>query len=135
MQKARRGFTLRADVARLAMRIERRLWNSHIEYEEAVNYWYTHGEGKTKRYTYPTCEHGTSRWTDYDNICGPCEDGLFLSNGIHRRRYALSEAKERIEKADRLLITATDMTKERIAFDAKKFYQMVANCLNENVPF
>lgn len=21
------------------------------------------------------CIHGTNRWTDYDNICGPCEDG------------------------------------------------------------
>lgn len=24
---------------------------------------------------YPTCFHGSSLWTDYDNICGPCEDG------------------------------------------------------------
>jgi len=22
------------------------------------------------------CVHGTNNWTDYDNICGPCEDGL-----------------------------------------------------------
>jgi hypothetical protein len=22
------------------------------------------------------CLHGTNQWTDYDNICGPCEDGL-----------------------------------------------------------
>lgn len=22
------------------------------------------------------CPHGTNLWTDYDNICGPCEDGF-----------------------------------------------------------
>lgn len=26
-------------------------------------------------HTYPSCIHGMSRWTDYDNICGGCEDG------------------------------------------------------------
>lgn len=24
-----------------------------------------------------TCFHGTSLWTDYDNICGPCEDSMY----------------------------------------------------------
>lgn len=24
-----------------------------------------------------TCYHGTSLWTDYDNICGPCEAGEY----------------------------------------------------------
>lgn len=30
-------------------------------------------EGYAPRY----CIHGTDRWTDYDNICGGCEDGIF----------------------------------------------------------
>lgn len=33
------------------------------------------------------CIHGTNQWTDYDNICGGCEDGLSLRrmviNGVH----------------------------------------------------
>ena len=28
-----------------------------------------------ERLTPHYCIHGTNRWTDYDNICGPCEDG------------------------------------------------------------
>ena len=42
------------------------------------------------------CFHGTSRWTDYDNICGYCEDGLTLQEmalGRAKRRYAEVEEK------------------------------------------
>lgn len=28
-----------------------------------------------KGLSFPTCIHGSSNWTDYDNICGACEDG------------------------------------------------------------
>lgn len=28
------------------------------------------------------CEHGLDLWTDYDPICGPCEDGYTSSRGI-----------------------------------------------------
>jgi len=45
------------------------------------------------------CEHGTNMWTDYDNICGPCEDGLSMSDGIFRMGYAIAEAKNRLAKA------------------------------------
>lgn len=29
-----------------------------------------------KGYRFPHCIHGTSLWTDYDNICGGCEESL-----------------------------------------------------------
>lgn len=28
------------------------------------------------------CIHGTNLWTDYDNICGGCEDGITLLNKV-----------------------------------------------------
>jgi len=34
------------------------------------------------------CFHGTNLWTDYDNICGPCEDGYSL------HQLALFEARD-----------------------------------------
>ena len=61
------------------------------DYAAEVDAWYRSGDGRApnwrtepdgrrwnaggRGYTFPTCIHGTSRWTDYDNICGPCEDG------------------------------------------------------------
>lgn len=50
------------------------------------------------------CEHGSSDWTDYDNICGPCEDGLTNGDGVQRRRRALDEAFTRWEKVDALIV-------------------------------
>lgn len=65
-------------------------------YEADVKDWYENGEGadpdwRTESddeghewrwnagglgHTYPRCIHGTSLWTDYDNICGGCEDPM-----------------------------------------------------------
>jgi hypothetical protein len=49
------------------------------------------------------CEHGTNQWTDYDNICPGCENGLTMADGLQRRRRALAEAKERVEQISRLV--------------------------------
>lgn len=38
-------------------------------YAEECAYW------RSKGYRPHYCKHGTDQWTDYDNICGPCEDG------------------------------------------------------------
>lgn len=64
-------------------------------YEAEVNEWYTEGRGRSRAdggmgYTFPHCPHGMSRWTDYDNICGHCEDGLTAiqrAQSIARNRY------------------------------------------------
>lgn len=40
------------------------------------------------------CEHGTNLWTDYDPICGYCEDGWSLSNGVQRMTLAIQRARE-----------------------------------------
>lgn len=66
------------------------------DYEAEVKDWYENGdgrapdwrtesddEGNTWRYNagglgyaFPHCIHGSSLWTDYDNICPGCEDSL-----------------------------------------------------------
>lgn len=66
------------------------------EYDADVDAWYRSGDGRSPNWRtelsddgtdvrqvnmggqghrYPACPHGTDLWTDYDNICGPCEDG------------------------------------------------------------
>jgi hypothetical protein len=48
------------------------------------------------------CEHGTNQWTDYDNICGGCEDGITMSDPGTRRLYALIEAKQRMAEYEKM---------------------------------
>jgi hypothetical protein len=81
------------------------------DYAADVDAWYTTGEGQNpnwveewdedlqdvirynaggKGYTFPHCIHGASRWTDYDNICGGCEDGYLTSGSV--ARFALDDA-------------------------------------------
>ena len=48
------------------------------------------------------CEHGTYLRTDYDNICGSCEMGETMSDGVFRRSMALAEAKSRLDKITKL---------------------------------
>lgn len=48
-------------------------------YDAEVAAWYETGDGRPtseggRGHTFPHCIHGSSRWTDYDNICGGCED-------------------------------------------------------------
>jgi hypothetical protein len=39
------------------------------------------------------CFHGTNLWTDYDPMCGPCEDGYSWFDPMLYRQLALAEAK------------------------------------------
>lgn len=76
----------------------RQIRAAHAAYEEEVRAWYASGDGRSpnwrveftesgepyqwnaggRGYAFPACIHGASRWTDYDNICGPCEDSLTM---------------------------------------------------------
>lgn len=99
--------------ARVALGILRVLKAREIEYREDVDAWYRSGDGRSpkwrrdpetgrsynyggKGYAYPYCEHGTSNWTDYDNICGGCEG----DNGTLYER-ALWEAQEKVAEYNR----------------------------------
>lgn len=86
---------LNALAVRIAREHLRTLKKRVAEYDEAVDAWYRNGEGRSPKwhtfvegdevyranvggsgYRFPECIHGMSLWTDYDNICGGCEDGL-----------------------------------------------------------
>lgn len=87
---------LNALAVRIAREHLRTLKKREAEYDEAVDAWYRNGEGRSPNwrdehddegntwrwnaggsgYRFPQCIHGMSYWTDYDNICGPCEDSL-----------------------------------------------------------
>lgn len=79
-------------VLKLAARLSRRYWRDYQEYLEKVESDYRKG------FRAEHCEHGTNQWVDYDPICGPCEDGWSMANGVDRRRRALDEAQSRIER-------------------------------------
>lgn len=59
-------------------------------------------------YRHPECFHGTSQWTDYDNICAGCEDDETINQWSPReeveayaRGIADAEAREREAEARR----------------------------------
>ena len=94
---------LRPIVATLARQIERKLWANYCEYLAECEADYANGH----RAHY--CEHGSNNWTDYDNICGYCEDGISMRNGVTRRQYAIAEAKERVAKFERATRAITEL--------------------------
>lgn len=50
-------------------------------------------EERKQGYRPSACVHGTNNWTDYDNICGPCEDGLGWWNFQTQALDCLNEAE------------------------------------------
>lgn len=71
----------------LAHKIESKLAERYQEHLDEIEFW--HAQGKRAR----TCEHGTNQWTDWDNICGGCEEGSTMGDGVQRRRLAIERAK------------------------------------------
>lgn len=82
----------------------------YAEYERDVQAWYRDGDGRStsdggRGYSFPHCIHGTSRHTDYDNICGGCEsgDGYWdyareLSDAYRDAVYAAKTSTRRSQK-------------------------------------
>lgn len=85
-------YTTSKAVLKLAAAIADSLYRDYLDYLDSCESYRRDG------YRPATCEHGTNMWTDYDNICGPCEDGLTMRDGLVRRQYALDSAKRRDEK-------------------------------------
>lgn len=55
-------------------------------YDAEVRDWYAEHPG----YQFPVCIHGSSLTTDYDNICGGCEDGASVveeARGYAREQF------------------------------------------------
>lgn len=73
------------------------------EYDAEVKDWYENGDGRPsseggRGYRFPHCIHGTSLWTDYDNICFGCEEPLTLEE------QAEPMARERAMRIEGLML-------------------------------
>lgn len=97
------SYTTSKAVLMLALKIARSLEQDYADYLESCESYRRDG------YTPHYCEHGTNRWTDYDNICGPCEDGLSMRDGLTRREYALDAAKRRDAKCREIVKAASNL--------------------------
>jgi hypothetical protein len=60
---------------------------------------YDRERGHTPHY----CVHGTNRWTDYDNICPGCEDGVF---GLRIALQIAHDLQYQWEKRNELVVAA-----------------------------
>ena len=79
------------------------------EYEEACRDWAR--EGYRPHY----CIHGTNQWTDYDNICGPCEEGLTL---YQLALYSAHDDVRTFEQRMALYRAAVDLDAPQVVRDA-----------------
>jgi hypothetical protein len=101
---------------RIALEILRNLKKREAEYRADREEWYRAGDGRPRKmwqgpdddrpynyggkgWAYPeACVHGSSAWTDYDNICGPCEDGYSVYQlAVWEAQGRVSEYNKRFE--------------------------------------
>ena len=87
-------------VSRYTLSLAAKISNSMLEgYRE----WQDECEADRRRGHRPShCEHGTYLWQEWDVICGPCEDGLSMRDGMVRREIALDKAKRRVERVSKI---------------------------------
>jgi hypothetical protein len=103
---------LPAGVARLALAVYREMTASYAAYEEACEQDHRNGHRASH------CEHGTYQWTDYDNICGPCEDGYSLRDKLTRWQMAKERAAEQHAAAKAMLGWAGEANRHGMASNA-----------------
>ena len=72
-----------------SLELVRRMRRAQVEWLEAADAYAKEG------YRPQFCIHGTNQWTDYDNICGGCEEGAFTAytRGMDLYRYARDVAE------------------------------------------
>lgn len=107
----------------LAKDLADQYYRDFLEYRESCEKWAR--EGYRPHY----CEHGTNQWTDWDNICGPCEDGLTMADGVQRREAALDSAKRRHAEFGELIAAWELFRKRGIKVDDKALADRLATLL------
>src|SRR5215469_17777939 len=90
----------KAAIYKMALSFVKQYRDNYAEYERECQAELAFG------FTPHHCEHGTDQWTDYDNICGGCENGLTLAYGPWKYERALAEAKARYVRSCQYGITA-----------------------------
>lgn len=93
--------------AKLAVILLNSYRNRFAEYEEECNEYAKQG------YRPHYCIHGTNQWTDYDNICGGCENGENYWSLETFGPIAIAEAKAAMEKVYDRIAIYTKLTTER----------------------
>lgn len=111
--------TIKPEVASLAIALTHKYWQGFLMWEQACDD--DAREGYRPRY----CEHGTNQWVDYDPICGPCENGVTMGDGVQRRQRALAQAKARVTRIEELWRTAQMMRRHNVLFDQEAFHAMM----------
>ena len=116
-----------ADIAtlRLALKLDRQYAAQYQEYVEACE------ADRRSGYIPHFCEHGTNMWTDYDAICGGCEDGITFRDPMIRRSLALENAKARAEEARAVAKLIADAARMRVAhaLDSRAVWDRVAELM------
>ncbi len=111
-----------------AMRINRRLEASYAAYLADCE------EDRQQGYRPHFCQHGMNLWTDFDPICGYCEDGFTMADGVVRRTYALSEARAAVAEFEALMDACEVLRKYRIGVSAEDKGRAIADMLAYDLP-
>lgn len=76
------------------LQLERAKYAAH---DEERRNWYRSRYGRSG-YKFPVCIHGSSLLTDYDNICGGCEDGYTYFDYERDGREAIDRARRAVHE-------------------------------------
>lgn len=109
---------------KLALAIDRSLALGYQDYLDACE------QDRRDGYRPHYCEHGKTQWVDYDNICGPCEDGLTMGDPMQRRDFAISEAKRKDQAARDLMAAARTMERLMPGFDYAPVWKRLGEILS-----
>lgn len=110
-------------VLSLAVKISDALYRDYLDYLAACDSY--RADGFRPHY----CEHGTNQWTDYDNICGGCEDGVSMGDGVFRRQHAIDQAKRRDAKAREIILAARTLSDLGIDLDYTPVWKEVTRLI------
>lgn len=77
------------------------------------------------------CFHGTQLWSDYDVICGACENGYGWFDPMLYRQMAISEAKQAYNEFDERLSIYTKASVKRAPMDYGKMITWVSEPLTK----
>ncbi len=116
-------------VASLALELVKSYVADYAAYREAAIASTYDSRGR-RTYRERFCEHGASRWTDYDNICGGCEDGITMSGPRQRYERAIAEAKHRFETHDAIMTTVRLLNRCGIDVDSGAAVKLAASYLD-----
>lgn len=108
---------------RLARDIARSLEQGYAEYVAECE------ADRAAGYRAHYCEHGMNLHVDYDPICGPCEDGRTMRDGVQRREFALDSAKRRMEQVTKITHMCSDLRTLGVKVDTQPFIDRITELL------